>query len=200
MDERAVIAAAQQGDVQAFNRLVFEYQSIAYNIAFRILGDADMAADACQEAFLSAYKGIRHLRGDSFKAWLLRIVTNACYDQLRRKQRKPSESLDELLEGSDHSALIADPAPSPEQQVLRQELEAAITAGIQAMPYDQRVILILADVQGLSYQEIAEVTGVSLGTVKSRLNRGRARLRDFLVGMGELLPSHYRPKDNKGAL
>ena len=197
MDEKAVIVAAQQGDVQAFNRLVFEYQSMAYNVAYRILGDGDMAADACQEAFLAAYKNIRHLRGDSFKAWLLRIVTNACYDQLRHKKRKPSESLDDLLDESDHSTLIADPAPSPEQQALRRELEASIIAGIQALPYDQRVTLVLADVQGLPYEEIADATGVSLGTVKSRLSRGRGRLRDYLVGIGELLPASYRPKNSK---
>lgn len=197
MDEKAVIAAAQQGDEKAFNRLVFEYQSMAYNVAYRMLGDDDMAADACQEAFLATYKNIRRLRGNSFKAWLLRIVTNACYDQLRYKKRKPVESLDDLLDESDHNMSIADPIPSPEQQALRRELEATIIAGIQALPYDQRIILVLADVQGLAYEEIADATGVSLGTVKSRLSRARSKLRDFLIEMGELLPASYRPKNNK---
>jgi len=194
MDDRAAIGAAQQGDVQAFNQLVLEYQSMAYNVAYRILGDDDMAADACQEAFLSAYRNIRRLRGESFKAWLLRIVTNACYDQLRHKKRRPADSLDELLDESNHNPMVADPSPLPEQQALRRELEATIIAGIQTLPYDQRITLVLADVQGLSYEEIAQVTGVSLGTVKSRLSRGRGKLRDYLLDRGELLPAPYRPK------
>ena len=196
MDEKTTIVAAQRGDTQAFNQLVLAYQTIAYNVAYRILGDGDMAADACQEAFLSAYRNIRHLRSESFKAWLLRIVTNACYDQLRHQKRRPVEPLDEPTEGPepDHRPTLADPTPSPEQVVLRRELEAAIIAGIQTLPYDQRVTLILADVQGLSYEEVAEITGVSLGTVKSRLSRGRTKLRDYLIEHGELLPESYRPK------
>jgi len=199
MDEKAAIGAAQQGDVQAFNTLVLHYQSMAFNVAYRVLGDADMAADACQEAFLSAYRNIRHLRGESFKAWLLRIVTNACYDQLRYKKRRPADSLDELMDESEHGPSVADPSPQPEQQALRRELEDAIIAGIQTLPEDQRVTLVLADVQGLSYEEIAGVTGASLGTVKSRLSRARCKLRDYLIEQGELLPGPYRPKDNSEA-
>lgn len=198
MDEKAVIAAAKQNDVQAFNRLVSEYQSIAYNIAYRILGDGDGAADACQDAFISAFKNIRRLRGDSFKAWLLRIVTNACYDQLRRNRRRPADSLDDILDEPDHNPAITDPAPQPEQQAMRRELEETIMTGIQTLPHDQKITLVLADVQGLSYQEVADSTGTSVGTVKSRLSRGRAKLRDYLVNTGELLPAQYRPKDSEG--
>ena len=198
MDEKAVIAAAQKGDVQAFNRLVLEYQSIAYNIAYRILENSDGAADACQDAFLSAFKNIRRLRGDSFKAWLLRIVTNACYDQLRRQKRRPTDSLDDILDNPDHNPVVTDPAPQPEQQAMRRELEETIMTGIQTLPHDQRITLVLADIQGFSYQEVADFTGTSLGTVKSRLSRGRAKLRNYLVNTGELLPTQYRPIDNEG--
>lgn len=196
MDEKAAIGAAQQGDVQAFNTLVLHYQTMAFNVAYRILGDEDLAADACQEAFLSAYRNIRHLRGESFKAWLLRIVTNACYDQFRYQKRRPAGSLDELMDESEHGSPVADPAPQPEQQALRRELEDAIIAGIQTLPEDQRVALVLADVQGLSYEEIASVTRTSLGTVKSRLSRARCKLRNYLIEQGELLPESYRHKDS----
>jgi len=197
MDEKAAIAAAKQGDTRAFNSLVFEYQNLAYNIAYRILADSDAAADACQDAFLSAFKNMRCLRGAAFKPWLLRIVTNACYDQLRRRKRRPAESLDDMLEADpDHNPLLRDPAPLPEQHALRHELEDTIMAGIRTLPDDQRVTLVLADVQGFDYQEIAAITSTSLGTVKSRLSRARAKLRDYLVAHGELIPAHHRPKDD----
>ena len=195
MDEKVLIDAARQGDVGSFNQLVLSYQSMAYNVAYRILSDGDAAADATQDAFLSAFKAIGKFRGGSFKAWLLRIVTNACYDQLRLKQRRPTASLDALLvlEPAPIRSLT-DPQESPEQYALRQELSGAIQVGIGTLPADQRVALILSDVQGLSYQEIAEATGVSLGTVKSRLSRARGKLRDFLLEQRELLPSRYRLK------
>jgi RNA polymerase sigma-70 factor (ECF subfamily) len=196
MDEKALIDAARQGDVGSFNQLVLSYQSMVYNFAYRILGDRHAAADATQDAFISAFKAIGKFRGGSFKAWLLRIVTNACYDQLRRKQRQPSTSLDALLvlEPAPTQSLT-DPRESPEEYTVRQELSKAIQIGIGNLPPEQRVTLVLADVQGFSYQEIAGVTGVSLGTVKSRLSRARNKLRDFLLGQRELLPSRYRLKN-----
>ena len=197
MDEKALITAAQQGDVDAFNRLVLAYQNMTYNLAYRILGDGDAAADATQDAFLSAYRGIGRFRGGSFKAWLLRIVTNACYDQLRVKQRRPTTSLETLLVADPESGpSFAEEGEKPEEYTLRQELSRAIQVGIGTLPADQRVTLVLSDIQGFNYQEIAEITDVSLGTVKSRLSRARARLRDFLLARGELLPAQYRLTDS----
>lgn len=197
MDEKALIAAAQQGDLDAFNRLVLAYQNMVYNLAYRILGEGDEAADATQDAFLSAYRAIAHFRGGSFKAWLLRIVTNACYDQLRVKQRRPTASLEALLVTDPESGpSLAEEGERPEDHILRQELNRVIQAGIGTLPADQRITLVLSDVQGFSYQEIAEITDVSLGTVKSRLSRARARLRDFLLAQGELLPARYRLTDS----
>jgi len=197
MDEKALIDAACQGDVGYFNQLVLSYQSMVYNFAYRILGDRHAAADATQDAFISAFKAIGKFRGGSFKAWLLRIVTNACYDQLRRKQRQPSTSLDALLvlEPAPTQSLT-DPRESPEEYTVRQELSKVIQIGIGNLPPEQRITLVLADVQGFSYQEIAGVTGVSLGTVKSRLSRARNKLRDFLLGQRELLPSRVRLKSD----
>jgi len=192
MDEQALIASARKGDVRAFNQLVMHYQSLAYNVAYRILGDGDAAADATQDAFLSAYKAMPKFRGGSFKSWVLRIVTNACYDQLRAKKRRPTSSLDDLPVEADHTAYLRDPAEQPDEYVARQDLNRLIQSGITTLPMEQRTIVVLSDIQGLSYQEIADVLDLSLGTVKSRLSRGRARLRDFLWQKGELLPARYR--------
>jgi RNA polymerase sigma-70 factor (ECF subfamily) len=196
MDEQALIASARKGDARAFNQLVLLYQSMAYNVAYRILTDPDAAADATQDAFLSAFKAMRKFRGGSFKAWLLRIVTNACYDQLRVKQRRPTSSLDDLPVEADHTYYMYDPAEQPDEYAERRDLNRLIQAGIATLPVEQRVVLVLSDVQALSYQEIAQVLGISLGTVKSRLSRGRAKLRDHLVQRGELLPARYRLRDD----
>jgi RNA polymerase sigma-70 factor (ECF subfamily) len=193
MDEKALIADAQQGEMPAFNQLVLTYQSMVYNLAYRILGDADAAADASQDTFLSAFRAIKKFRGGSFKAWLLRIATNTCYDQLRYKQRRPTSPLEALLVETEHSS-FTDPTEGPEEYTLRQELGQVIQAGLNTLPPDQRVALVLSDAQGFSYQEIAEITRVSMGTVKSRLSRGRAKLRDYLLKQGELLPARYRLK------
>jgi len=198
MDEQRLIAQAQRGDLHAFNELVLAYQSTLYNVAYRILGDADAAADATQDAFVSAYRAIARFRGGSFKAWLLRIVTNACYDQLRVKQRRPTDSLDDMLVEPEHDATLRDDSEGPEEFVLRQELGAAIQQGLSTLPPDQRITLVLSDIEGLSYDEIAEATHVSLGTVKSRLSRARAKLRDYLLHNGELLPAAYRLQGGTG--
>jgi RNA polymerase sigma-70 factor (ECF subfamily) len=196
MDEIRVIKEAQNGSMAAFNQLVMAYQGTAYNVAYRVIGNGDAAADACQEAFLKAYQAIKQYRGGSFKSWLLRIVTNACYDQLRYKSRRPATSLEDMTENSDdHSEKLIDGEERPEELVLRGELNEVIQRGINHLPEDQRVILVLSDVQDFSYQEIAEIVDQPLGTVKSRLSRGRQRLRDFLLAQQELLPSQYRLND-----
>lgn len=194
MDEQALLLDAQRGDGDAFNRLVLHYQTMVYNLAYRITGDPDAAADATQEAFISAHRALRGFRGGSFKAWLLRIVTNACYDELRRRKRRPASSLEELegLEETVDVPVLSAQTEGPEAHALRKELNAAIQAGINALPDDQRVVLVLCDVQGLSYEEIAEVLNTNLGTIKSRLSRARAKLRDALRAHAELLPQDYR--------
>jgi len=194
VDESALTAAAQQGDREAFNQLVVHYQSLAYNVAYRVLGDGDAAADATQDAFISAYRAIGRFRGGSFKAWVMRIVTNACYDQLRVKQRRPTTSLDADPELEYHEWNI-DPGERPEAYVVRQELGQIIQLGLETLPADQRTCVVLSDIQGLSYEEIAQAMNSSLGTVKSRLNRGRRKLRDYLTQHVELLPARYRLYD-----
>ena len=186
--------AARRGDLAAFNQLVLAYQAVVYTVALRTLGNPDDAADATQEAFVSAFKAIREFRGGSFKAWLLRIAVNACYDQLRRRQRRPASSLDELTEIGDLDIAAPDPERGPEGAASSAETARVIQAGLATLPEDQRMLVVLCDVQGLSYEEAADATGVALGTVKSRLSRARARLRDYLRERGEL-PSDARRHD-----
>lgn len=194
MDENALIQSARQGDLNAFNTLVLTYQHQVYNLAYRIVGEEAAASDATQEAFISAYKNLKSFRGGSFKSWLLRIVTNATYDELRRRKRRPATSLNDLMDGDDGEVEFDIPSgeEGPESLAQRRELAALIQQGITTLPDDQRVALVLSDVQGLSYEEIAEVTNSNLGTVKSRLSRGRAKLREYLQAHGELLPEVYR--------
>ncbi|MFQ5342616.1 MAG: sigma-70 family RNA polymerase sigma factor [Anaerolineae bacterium] len=180
-DEQQLVMAAQNGEPAAFEELVDAYQSMLFNAAYRILSDREAAADAAQEALLSAYRALATFRGGSFKAWLLRIVTNASYDQLRRKQRRPTSSLEALLVGPGTHRAFTDRTENPESYVLRQDLGRMLQCGLNTLSLDQRTAIVLSDIHGLSYPEIAEVANVPVGTVKSRISRGRARLRDYLL-------------------
>lgn len=193
-EELRLVTAAQRGDVESFNALVRLYEGRVYNLCYRMLGDADGAADATQDSFLAAFRNLRVFRGGSFRSWLFRIATNACYDVLRARKRRPAMSLDATIAAAEEDAAplqIADSGESPDEYALRRELAHAIERGLVELPEDQRLVVILCDLQGLAYDEIAEVTGANLGTVKSRLSRGRARLRDILR-QGELLPQRFR--------
>jgi RNA polymerase sigma-70 factor (ECF subfamily) len=180
-DEETLIQAASRGDLEAFNSLVLMHQDRVYNLAYRILGDQAGAEDATQEAFILAYRHIRTFRTGSFYAWLYRIVTNVCYDALRYYKRRPASSLTGLS-GDDTDSEFDLPAPDdgPETIVQRHELAAVLQQHIAALPVDQRTVLVLSDVEGLSDKEIAEITRSHLGTVKSRLSRARAKLRQSL--------------------
>jgi RNA polymerase sigma factor (sigma-70 family) len=196
-DTEASIRAAQRGEIVAFNRLVVQYQRQVYNVCYRTLSNPEDAADATQEAFLGAYRGLSAFRGtpEGFRPWLLRIAVNACYDQLRRRKRRPGESLEALGREPDEESgpaeRVPDPAPGPEQQALSSETARGIEAALARLSPDQRLTVVLCDVQGLSYDEAAQVMAVELGTVKSRLSRARAQLRDLLLAAGEL-PSAAR--------
>lgn len=190
--EPAIIAAAQQGDLRAFDELVSAYQELAYSVAYRILGNADTAMDATQEAFIRAFQGLSRYRGGSFKGWILRITTNCSYDQLRYKQRRPSTPIDDLVEDDEHSSILLGEEEEPEAYAERQELGMAIQRALGVLPSDQRAVLVLSDIHGLSYNEISEVMQISVGTVKSRLSRARGKLRDYLLEREELLPASFR--------
>jgi len=194
VDERKLVERARKGDLDAFNELVIRYQKTAYNVAYRILGDAEAAADAVQDAFLKAFKNIRRFRGGSFKSWMFRIVTNTCYDVLRARKRRPSSSLDGMEVELNHTPLGDSGVESPEEYAIRQELNRLIQEAINSLPPEQRVIIVLSDIEGFDYREISETLGIPLGTVKSRLSRARAKVRDLLLAQEELLPVRYRLK------
>ncbi|OGO28439.1 MAG: hypothetical protein A2Z16_09330 [Chloroflexi bacterium RBG_16_54_18] len=195
MDEAALILAASQGDLDAFNRLVMAYQDILYNQAYRIMGDKDSAEDATQDAFISAFRHLSTYRGGSFKAWLLRIVTNICYDELRRRKRRPTsplEPLDDNQEEIESPIWLSDPGETPEETTERIELSNAIQLCLGNLPIEFREVVILVDIQEMDYAEAASVIRTPVGTVKSRLARARVRMRDCLQNYRELLPASIR--------
>ena len=195
MDEEFLIQSAKNGDLNAFNRLILEYQDMVYNQALRMLNDEAAASDATQEAFISAFRSIRGFRGGVFRAWLMRIVTNACYDDLRRRKRRPTTSLEPLDDMGDEiesPQWMTDPSDTPEESLERVELEEAIVNCLQGLPEDFRSVVVLVDVQGFDYKEAAQSVGKPVGTVKSRLARARLRMRDCLQSFWELLPLEYR--------
>lgn len=195
-EELALIEAARRGSVEAFNDLVEMHQSRAYNLAYRLIGDKHAAADATQEAFISAFSHLRNFRGGSFRAWLMQIVANATYDEMRRRKRRPTVSADELAEERDGEIDFAtNPEDDPEQIALRHALSDAVQHCLDKLSLEYRTVAVLTDVQGYDYREAAEIVRTSLGTVKSRLSRARQKLRDCLQGFGELLPDIYRLKD-----
>jgi RNA polymerase sigma-70 factor (ECF subfamily) len=185
-DDAATLSRARNGDTDAFNRLVLDNERPVYSLAYRLLGNSEDAADATQEAFVNAYRAIKGFRGDAIRPWLFRIAVRCCYDQLRRRRRRREES----LEGDDDEDPSFDPPADiklgPEPSAMRAETAAVIENALQQLPIDQRTIVSLCDVEGMSYEEAAEITNAELGTVKSRLSRARARLRDLLRARGEL--------------
>ena len=196
--ESGLVARSQKGDTRAFNSLVELHQANAYALALRMLGDPEAAADVTQDAFLSAYRAIGSFKGTSFRAWLLRIVSNGCYDYWRAQGRRPAISLEAAL-ADDHDGettgqssdahvpkAMIDPSWDPEQVALKAEMIEQIQAALLQLPPEQRLAVILSDIQGMPYEEIARVMSSSLGTVKSRISRARGHLRGLLLRQGEL--------------
>jgi len=208
--DAALIRSARAGDVDAFNVIVLRHQSRIYNLAYRLLGDPDAAADAAQDTFIAAFRKIDQFRelpgssstpgesndpANSFRAWLSRIATNRCYDELRRRQRHPESSLDEPIA----EVRLISSIESPEGAVQHAELNRAIQDCLDALPIDQRTVIVLCDIQDFDYQAITVITQQALGTVKSRIARARGRLRECLSGYlrddAELFPNGIRSSD-----
>jgi RNA polymerase sigma-70 factor (ECF subfamily) len=176
VSEEDLLQRARRGDAAAFADLCVPHQRRAFNLALRLCGSRELAADLCQEALLRAYTSLGRFRGDSaFGTWLLRIVHNLCIDAMRRRDRRPQSSLEE------------EPVPptggdDPEEELLRQERRRLLLAALRRLSPEFRAAVVLRDVQGLSYDEAAAVAGVPVGTFKSRLHRARAELRELLRG------------------
>jgi len=175
--EPEVLRRARDGDLAAFNRLVDLHQRAVYNLCLRMLGSGAAAEDAAQDAFFSAYRNIHRFKGGTFRPWLMRIASNACIDELRRRGRRPTVSLQKTAPGSDDPIDVADTAAGPETEALQREQHDTVQAALLRLPADQRMAVVLCDLQGFAYEEIAEAMRTSVGTVKSRIARGREKLR-----------------------
>ena len=192
----------RSGGTHCYNCIIETFQTQAYNLARRMLNDWAQAEDAVQESFLAGHRAFHQFRGDNLKAWVMRIVANTCRDMLRARRARPTVPLDPLptpsAEGPDEPAVVPSAVDllsdeeSPEDYAERRELNRTIQAGLDSLAEEQRLAVLLVDVQGMDYEEAARAMNCSLGTVKSRLSRGRGRLRDFLRSTGELLPSPFR--------
>jgi len=192
--DQDLVRRAKQGHLDAFNVLAARHQTLMYNIAYRITGSADLAEDATQEALIHAYRKIGQYRGGSLRAWLARIATNSSYDQLRSRRRQGATSIEEMVEEEDRLVQLVDRAASPEEEAVSGELGRAIASAVLGLPPDQRSVVVLVDYNHFDYEEAAEALDISLGTVKSRLSRARARLREVLLETHpELLPDRFRP-------
>jgi RNA polymerase sigma-70 factor (ECF subfamily) len=183
--DRALVEEALKGNLDAFNRLVELYQDMLFGLTVRVVNDRDAAADAVQEAFLSAYRNLSRFRGDSFRSWLTRIALNAATDILRLRKRRPADPFPEWEDESWQPP--TDEAEGPEATAVRRSRSLVIAQAMAQITTDQRAAIVLYDVEGYDYQEIADMQGVSLGTVKSRIHRGRLALRDLLADQMELL-------------
>lgn len=190
MDEQMLLQASKQGDAGAFNRLVEHYQTSIYNVALRMVGDSAAAEDITQETFYSAFNKLHTFSAGNFRAWLFRIATNACRDHLRSAQVRRNTSLDAMVESPSFS--IPSEQETPEEYTVRRELSSFIQQSLLTLPPDQRMVLVLVDIQAFSYEEAARVLKTPVGTVKSRLSRAREAMRAALSTQRELLPAQIR--------
>lgn len=179
-----LLERAREGDLGAFNDLVSLYQDQLFALVVRMVPDRDQASDVTQEAFFSAYRNLAGFRGGSVKSWLNRIAVNAAMDTQRARKRRPVQPYPELEDDSWQPP--ADEGADPVTTALTSERTRALNAALATITTDQRTAIVLFDVEGYDYQEIAEMTGVSLGTVKSRIHRGRLALRDRLADRMDL--------------
>ena len=193
--EQNWIQAAKNGDQAAFGHLVETYQKRVYALTVRMCPTRELAEEAAQEVFLSAWQGLPFFRGDSaFSTWLYRLASNACVDLLRKEGRHQGPSLDDETVTDD----VADPSPTPEKAAEQRELRAQIEAGLRSLSPEHREVLVLREIQQLSYDEIADTLSLDLGTVKSRINRGRRQLRDFLIKQGNFSAPAASKKTERG--
>jgi len=193
--ETLLINSAQHGDMDAFNELTLHYQDLLYRIALRVVRDECIAQDALQEAMIHAFRHIKSFRGGNFKSWLARVTVNASYDELRRGKRHNGIPLELFTSEGDEIESpdwMRDPASGPQERAEQSELQRALHSCIKSLVPDYRLMVILVDMEGMSYEEAAYVAHVPVGTVKSRLSRARMQLRDSLQSYQNLLPATYQ--------
>jgi RNA polymerase sigma-70 factor (ECF subfamily) len=181
-DDEVLVRAAQSGDLEAFNVLVQRHERPVFNVALRLLRDVGLAEDATQDTFIRAWQNIGTFQTGSVRSWLYKIATNRSYDMLRASARRPAGSLEaEIVEIEPIWTSGGAGDEAPDTHALRRELSIYLERALTALPDDQRMVVLLVDVQGLDYHEVAEAMGIALGTVKSRLSRARAKIRQALA-------------------
>jgi RNA polymerase sigma-70 factor (ECF subfamily) len=191
-DERLVLLA-KDGNLEAFNSLVDRYQGAVYSLCLRLLASREGAEDATQEAFLSAYRALASFQGGSFRSWLLRIAANESKDELRRRKRKDAgSSLEEIFDRSESPVEVPDPQEGADILFERKEFGEMLEVALQELPAEQRQAVLLVDLYDYQYEEVARLTGASVGTIKSRIHRGREKLRKVLLAHPELLKQWRR--------
>ena len=193
-----LVGRAQHGELPAFNAIVLRYQDAVYSLVLRMLAQREAAEDVTQEAFVAAWRRLDTFRGGSFRSWLFTIAANRARDELRRRVRRPSTSLDAARDDPDRADIDPlDREPGPESTAEQAELRAALEGALAELPPDWREVVVLSDIHGMDYAEIAGATGVAVGTVKSRLSRARARLREVVLASRELSEAAQRLGDRR---
>lgn len=190
-----LVSLSKDGNLHAFNRLVERHQTAVFNLCFRLIGDRGAAEDATQEAFLSAFRSISRFDGGNFRSWLFRIAANETTDELRRRGRRPADSLSLLGADGEHELDLPDPGEAAAERAERAAVSEGLQRAILTLPLEQRQVIVLSDVHGYHYEEIARMTGSNVGTVKSRIHRGRERLRELLSKNPELFGRHERSNE-----
>jgi RNA polymerase sigma factor (sigma-70 family) len=186
LQDRRLVEAAKRGDLPSFNALVVRHERPVYALCLRMLRDQMAAEDAAQDSFIKAWSSIASFRGDLFRPWMLKIASNRCLDVIRARGRRPADSLDAMpFEIEPEWSSQSGAGEHPEQHALRGELSSHLERALASLPDDQRLVVILSDIEGRSYEEIAEIIGAATGTVKSRLSRARAKLRESLRAQPE---------------
>ena len=199
LTDEILVQKSNKGDLNAFNELVLRYEGKVFSIAYRFMGNHADAGDLAQETFIRLYQSLASFRGDSsFATWLFRITANACRDELRKRQRRRSISMDEMIAASPANVPVADSTYSPEEAVQRNEVQRQVQECLSELSDDHRLILVMREIQGFSYDEIADVLQCSLGTVKSRISRARNALKERLKRKGELLSTESRLTEKGG--
>jgi len=192
--EKDLLLKARNGDVKAFETIIEDYQKKVFNIALRMIGNHDDASELAQEVFIRIFKSLKNFKGESsLSTWIYRITTNVCLDELRKRKNKNIVSLDEDVKQDDGEIKrqVEDARPTPDVIAEKNEVLRVVKEAILSLPEDQRTVIILRDIQGFSYDEIAKIMNCPEGTVKSRINRSRQILRDRLKPKLELLKGDY---------
>ena len=200
LQEKDLIRKAKQGDMLAFEELILKHEKIVYNLALRMMNHSEDAMDISQEVFLKAYRSLANFdERSAFSTWLYRITHNTCIDEIRKRKGKQTYSLEEDLESEDGSMQrqVADDGDTPEESLMRKEQKSEILRALDTLSEEHKAAIILRDVKGLSYEEIAEILELSLGTVKSRINRARNQLKTEILKIREQNEKSFRHKEGK---